>query len=105
MYKMKLAEYTDEELKKEMERRETIKKYVPYAKSCSSTSWNLLYNLVTNQVISLEEGGKVSAADFKQLVFEIVMESIYGKEIWDWWNDKARDMTKPRRSQSKRIKP
>jgi hypothetical protein len=80
---MDLLDIKTEDLKKELERREREKNKQP----C------LLAPLDLSNLIEYVEGNVAEIAkdgygykDFKHYVFEVVMETLYGEGIWEWWN-------------------
>ena len=78
-----LAAMTDEELEAELQRRKLAQITPPTP--LTNPDFTGLVKMVTTEVKELAKPDGYSK-DFKHYVFESVLEAIYGKNIWDWWN-------------------
>jgi hypothetical protein len=80
---MSLSKYSDDELRKELERREKVRS-VPAPKPKPD---------FTNLILEAEEGIRSivkeghPGKDFEHYIFETAMQCIFGPDVWDWWNE------------------
>jgi len=78
-----LSEYTEEELKKEIERRKKVK---AFPKEFDDIYFQPLISEIRAMVQRIEESGCTSKND-KQWIFEAAIECMYPKEkFWNWFN-------------------
>jgi len=79
---MKLTKLSTEELKAELARREA-------AEVAPSPLKLADFSKLQKQVIDVVQGvvrdGHPSK-DFQHYIYEAAMEAVYGKDIWEWWN-------------------
>lgn len=80
-----LKKVSDEDLERELERRKREKAGNSAPKPLSNPDFS---KLITFVVSGIEEAVKERRkdSDFEHYVYEVVMEAIYGKDFWDWWN-------------------
>lgn len=81
---MSIKDYSDEEIQKELERRQKEKTKVP--EPIKNIDWSEVFRLVKEGIYSISEDG-YEPKDFKHYIFETVMEAVYGKNIWKWWSN------------------
>lgn len=81
-----LNDYTIKELEDEIKRRKDNK---PKSKDYDKINWVSVVGYAINAVKSIDDG-KGIPKDFEQLMMELVMETVYGVEVWEWWNDKLK---------------
>lgn len=79
-----LHEYTDLELKEEMERRVREKNKMPVP--LDGSDFREVALLLTEEVQFLARE-KCNSKGIERHVFEAVMEAVFGKKIWEWWNE------------------
>jgi hypothetical protein len=82
-----LQTYTTEELEEELERRKKQKEEIP--EPLASVDYSNIYNMCTMYIYDLHQYGEESK-DFEHYLFECALETIYGKDIWFWINEKLR---------------
>jgi hypothetical protein len=77
-----LNRFTDEELEEELKRRKSLPKIL------SSENINLarLRKQANEYIVSIEEDGK-PPKDAERYIFEEVMKTFYGSEIFKWINE------------------
>lgn len=82
---MSLKNVSTEQLEEELKRRKEGNK-VPQPLPLEQMNWQPLVAYVQSSVqeVAEEEG---EPKDFEHWIFESVMETIYGKDIWKWWNN------------------
>lgn len=76
-----LLELTTEALEAEIAARKLKQQQAP--KPLDNPDWDKLKRFVVG---SIEELAKGRTIDFDHFVFEEVLMTIYGKDIWEWWN-------------------
>lgn len=82
--KKSLKEFTDSELEGELAKRK-LERPTPL----KDIDWSPISNYLEGEGVSrLEEDGFLDE-DFKQYLFETVLEVVYGKNIWAWWNSRV----------------
>jgi hypothetical protein len=81
---MSLEEYTDAELKDELEKREILreKKPLPYSDIRCSALLKPIVDATEAYLQELKAGSNNN--DLKQYIFETVMDTFYGKDVWLW---------------------
>jgi len=89
---MDLKEFTKEDLKTELERRETIesKPVVPFNITQGKTvrDYSKVEKACEVHIQELADGRLDE--DSEHYIYEAAMEAVYGKKIWDWVNYVAR---------------
>jgi hypothetical protein len=80
----RLASFSMEELQAEIERRQNTK-----PKRLPRTDWIKVSHYVEMVVDQLDLNNSLPK-DFEQHLMEIVLETMYGKEIFKWWNNKLK---------------
>jgi hypothetical protein len=80
----KLAGFTLKELQEEIECRRNIR-----PERIVFTNWTTVANVVMVAIDSVHRGDGVPK-DFEQQLLETVLETMYGKDIFKWWNTKLR---------------
>lgn len=80
---MDLNNYTVEELQAEIERRNKVK--IP-PKRLENINWNPVVEMTEEYVKNVAAMPDHDPDDIDRLMFEAVMEAIYGPKIWDWFN-------------------
>lgn len=81
-----LAEASEEALEAELKARKLRRLPPP---TLTNPDWSKLTKYVTETVEKLtrpEVTRRVTGKDFEHWIFETVMETIYGKDFWAWWN-------------------
>lgn len=78
-----LSKMTDEALKAELKARKLKQQTGPAP--IGNPDWSKLTRYVTDTVERLAKSDDYEG-DFKQWIFEQVMETLYGKGFWAWWN-------------------
>ena len=81
-----LRDFSDEDLKKELEWREKKNNKPPLQKD--DIDWTPLLVMVQEGVDGIARDGR-PGKDFDHYVFETVMECVYDRDIWKWWNSHA----------------
>lgn len=81
----RLRGVSDEELKAELERRQKEASAPPEA--LASPSFDGVVRLA-KEIVEAHAEGK-DDDDQAHWCFEAVLEAVYGKGIWDWWNTLA----------------
>lgn len=81
---MSLKNYSDKELMEELERRKKLKANLP--KPLMKMGWYEVQKLAENYIAHITEYG-YEPKDAEHYIFEGVMETVYGKNIWDYIND------------------
>ena len=79
-----LKEFTDEELKRELERRSNIRLNKPT--QFDIPDLNPLRTILQEYIDEATENNYVSE-DFEQYIFETVMNVFYGVDVWDYINE------------------
>lgn len=79
-----LSKMTDEALEAELKARKLKQQQGP--KPLDNPDWGKLTRYVTGTVERLAKSEDEYEKDFDHWVFEQVMETIYGKDFWPWWN-------------------
>ena len=77
-----LQEYPTKMLEKELKRREENSKTML---SLSKIDWKPLTTYIKNG-ISMMKTECCMPKDFEHYIFEAVMEAVYGKNVWKWYN-------------------
>jgi len=79
-----LLDFSSAELEAEVERRKNVKPtQLPYF-----INFDNVVQYVKNNINAISDGERLDK-DFEHYLFEMVMETIYGHEIWKWWNNKV----------------
>ena len=73
-----------EELQEEIKRRRNMR-----PERTLYTNWTTVANVVMVAIDSLHRGDGVPK-DLEQQIFETVLETMYGKDIFKWWDAKLR---------------
>ena len=77
---MSIRAYSNEELEKELQRRENeIPEFV------ANIDWSKVLKYVKDEIEFIGAYG-FEHKDFEHELFETVIETIYGKDVWKWWN-------------------
>ena len=84
MKQKNISDFSENELKEELERREKEKKISQTPKPVANVDWSHLHNLLIEEVENRADGNHTK--DFEHWVFETALEAVFGKSIWDWWN-------------------
>ena len=79
---MSIRNFTSEELKSELERRETQ----PMPRPLEQMSFDKVIDRCKHAVEHLYHEGR-EATDVGRWVFEDAMEAVYGTDIWGWYNE------------------
>ncbi len=79
---MSLQEYTDEDLKKELECREREAKPTVI----KNPDWADVIQMATDHIEEVNNGNARELDT--NYMFEGVLEALYGPDIWDWYNPK-----------------
>lgn len=83
-----LSKITDAELQREITRRAEEKKKAPKAIPFSKQNWQEVVMHITSSVQEVEEDDdRTFPSDFEHEVFVLAMETVYGTNIWKWWNE------------------
>jgi len=83
--KRPLKHYSDEEIQQELAERAKAKPKKP--EPLPNPDWSVLVSYLQDGVESVETEG-YQPKDFDHYCFEIALETLYGKDIWKWWNEK-----------------
>lgn len=86
---MTIRDYSDYELQAELKRRAENKRPIP--QPLASIDWNLVEEHAINAVEYVSETSGELPKALEAMLFESVMEAVYGPEIWDWWKDNIKD--------------
>ena len=78
-----LSKLSDEALEAELKARKLKQQQAP--PTVANPDWSNLTKYVTETVEWLAKSDDYER-DFKQWIFEQVMETLYGKGFWAWWN-------------------
>ena len=78
-----LASLTDKALEAELAARKLRKNTPPWP--LDDPDWGKLKVYVAERVEALAKPDSY-VKNFKHELFEEVLETVYGKDIWDWWN-------------------
>lgn len=78
-----LKHFTDEQLQLEIAERLKEKNKKP--EPVTNPDWSRLISYLQEGVTSVSEE-KYAPKDFEHYCFEIALETVYGKDIWKWWN-------------------
>lgn len=78
------SDFSDEELEAELKSR---KEKRPLSKALGNINWSPVLNYVVEGIESVDKGHGVPK-DFEHYIMEAVLEAVYGKSIWKWWNSK-----------------
>ena len=76
-----LGKFTDDELEEELERR----KEPPDPLPPSNDALVILHRLARSYLTSISDNGRPSK-DAEHFIFETVMKTLYGPDIFDWIN-------------------
>lgn len=77
-----LAEYSDEELREELERRKSkAPKPLPNALENYDKLRNFIIADIDRQALTRKE-----SRDFEKRVCELALEAVFGPKYWDWRN-------------------
>lgn len=90
--KADLKQFSDAALANELKRREDEKKKAARPVAKLVIDWSRVTDMFEREVASLsdaDEEDRYLSKDFQHYVFEEVLEAIYGKDIWGWWNEMA----------------
>lgn len=79
---MDLSNISIEDLEKEIEKRKNVKIYSPKIKS--DIDYSRIISETESHVGRVLEG--TAREDDDHYIYETVMETIYGKEYWEWHN-------------------
>ena len=82
-----LKRFSKEELQAELKRREEENQKPPPVSD--NMNWLPLIDYVKSsidEIAAAPEEERYEPKDFEHWIFETVMETIYGKDIWVWWN-------------------
>ena len=82
-----LRTYDDDELRAELERRERRRLALPRAKADNDINWSNLLECLNEGLEHLERNG-YHGKDFEHYVFECAIETVYGRDVWKWWNER-----------------
>ncbi len=77
-----LDQFSDDELRGEVGRREKIRNAPP--PPLEEIDWSIVKNLALDYISIIERNTK--AGDIKHYVFEAVIQAVYGKDVWEWVN-------------------
>ena len=81
-----LKDYTDYELQAELKRRADDKKQPQPPKPLNDIDWGTLESIITQEIAYVAKE-RCSSKDFEHYVFETALETVYGPDIWDWYNE------------------
>ena len=85
---MDISNLSTEDLKKELVRRETIKKTIPQKLPPSEIAKNMSGIISLAESMVKERANQNSSdEDDPQWCFEAVLSAVYGESIWNWWNN------------------
>jgi hypothetical protein len=70
------------QMKAEIE--EAIKERMQVPKKLENIDWSILMTYIENEMSKKKSANGVSK-DFEHNLFEAAIETIYGKNIWEWW--------------------
>lgn len=82
-----LKDLTDEQLEREIERRKRAKS-IPIPKPLSKPNWFPVFQLCLDYINQLDKQDWVDS-DMKQYIWEAAMESVYGKDIWEFIKNRS----------------
>jgi hypothetical protein len=80
-----LKNVSDDELQAEIVRRAQDKAKQAVPKPLENIDWVPLTNYLHHGVQSVADGDG-TPKDFEHWIFETAMETVYGPDIWKWWN-------------------
>lgn len=80
-----LKDYTLEQLEAEIEGRKNAR---PLANNLQDINWTNVVGYCINAVKMVDEDG-CCPKEFDNTMMELVMEAVYGHDIWQWWNRKC----------------
>lgn len=86
-----IRDLSDEELEQELERRKEKSEKtsaLPVPKPLANIDWARVISIAQEGVQNLARDRPYLDDDFDTWVFEAVMEAVYGKNIWKWWNSR-----------------
>ena len=84
---MSLDNYSDYELTAEVERRKEIRETVPEAIAIEFTEWDLVMNGCVSYIEAIKSGNH-GLDDIEHYIFERALEAAFGKDVWDWVNER-----------------
>lgn len=82
-----LDNFTDEQLQEELERRQKIKEEIKKPKQLETLDLEPLRKLCQGCIDCLARDGYVSE-DYDHYVYETAMETVFGKNVWEWVNSR-----------------
>ena len=81
-----LKHYTDEQIQLELAERAKEKYKEP--EPVPNPDWNPLINYI-REAVHIVGVDQYIPKDFDHYCFEMAIETLYGKDIWKWWNEHA----------------
>lgn len=87
---MSLKKYSDAALEAELARRKESKKAKVFTpKPLKKMNWKPLVEFLQDGIDQLKSEGN-EPDDFDHYAFELAMEIVYGKDVWDQYNELLR---------------
>lgn len=77
------ADFSTEELEAEIRRR---KAYRPTIQA--DIQWGKIINYISSVINQLKMGESLPK-DFEHQLMVLCIETIYGADVWEWWNEKV----------------
>jgi len=79
---MELSGATLEELKKELERRESLPKIEPI--QLEKVKWDSVYGLAIDRANKIVSGEPIDETDDRNYMLETVLMTVFGDQYWTW---------------------
>jgi hypothetical protein len=86
---MSLDDYSDSDIEMEMERRKELRTRAPEPIAIELTEWDMVMNGCINYIEALKSGNH-HTDDIEHYIFERALEAIFGKDVWEWVNERLR---------------
>lgn len=86
---MSLDDYSDNELELEMERRKELRKRAPEPLAIEKIELDLILNGCITYIEALNSSAH-GLDDIEHYIFERAMEAVFGKDVWEWVNERLR---------------
>jgi len=88
--KNEIEKLSTKDLEIELKKRKEAEKLAAIPKPLQNPDFTELITMVTHGINSLAKNG-YPGKDFDHYVYENALEAVYGKEIWDWINNRERE--------------
>jgi len=83
-----LDQFSDGELEAEVKRREKIRNAPPEPLSDEEINWNIVREAAVEYIQLVDENKRVDQSE--HFIFEGVIMAVYGKDVWNWVNERLR---------------